>query len=439
MEAEDATHDAESRGPARDRGGTAPSFDRTPEGADAAAESQGAPPAAPADRIGLVRRDLGDGFEVLRTLGKGSGATVYLARDRVLDRPVAIKVMTAEAGRDEVLRKRFEREARAAASLSSHPRIVSVHSFGHLSDGSPYLVMQYVKGRTMAERVASEGEIPLNEGLRALRDAAEALTVAHARDIAHRDVRPGNILWDAEADHALLTDFGIAALLAPDGQETTRLTQTGQLLGDVRFLSPEQLLDQEITELVDIYALGVTAYHILAGEGPYQARSNTEMIQAHLKQEPRALKELRREVPETVSELFGRCLAREPNHRPAASVVLRALEDVLGSRTGAGVVPGDSEFALLIRKRVPQVVVVTAGLGYGFTEWVSTWIENDLVRGSAYTASLVLAATGVALSGIVAWFHGERGRQRAPAVEFVLLAVVAVTGLALASWVFLRG
>ncbi len=220
-----------------------------------------APPAAAGDdtqSLEALRAALGADFEIKQKLGRGSMATVYLAREKALGRLVAVKVLLAGRAGDEAARKRFEREAKAAATLS-RPNVVQVYRFGRLPDGTPYLVMRFVKGRTLEERLAAEGRLPAALARTVLFGVASALEAAHAQGIVHRDVRPANVLWDEEAQQALLADFGIAALLATGGEEVTKVTKTGQMIGNPKYMSPEQLLDQDLTELADMYAVGFSA------------------------------------------------------------------------------------------------------------------------------------------------------------------------------------
>lgn len=389
-----------------------------------------------------LKQALGADFDVVRTLGKGAVATVYLAKERALGRLVAIKVMNPGKVADETARLRFEREAKAAASLSEHPNVVAVHRFGRLPDETPYLVMKFVKGRTLEERLKAEGRLPVEQALSVLHGVASALELAHSRGIVHRDVRPGNVLWDEEQGKALLTDFGIAAILATSGEDVARLTQTGQLLGDPRYLSPEQLLDQDLTELADIYGLGIMGYELLTGEGPYEARSNTEWITAHLSKEPKDLKYLRPDIPQDVSSLLKRCLAREPNHRPSASDVSRTLRSGAPGAVPPGTVTSVEEpadFSTLVKKRVPQTVVIAAGAAGTFLVFVDMLADRGIISESFFRAVLALVVASVLGSTVVAWFHGEKGHQRAPFIEYVLLSLIVVGGLMGAVVAFLSG
>jgi len=302
-----------------------------------------------------------------------------------------------------------------------------VHVVGEAGSGAEALAM--------AERLKAEGQLPVAEALRVLAEVASALESAHAKGIVHRDVRPGNVLWDEERSHSRLTDFGIAAVVSHTGPETTRLTKTGQLLGDPRYLSPEQLLDQDVTELADVYMFGVMGYEILSGKGPYDARSPTEWITAHLNKEPRDLRELRPDAPAPVADLLRRCLAKKPNHRPSARDVVRVLG---GGEAAAGSARGRHEAAdlqTLINKRVPQIVLITAGGGVTLIGLADAL--EELLPADAKLLTVVFVVAAVVASAVVAWFHGEKGRQRAPAIEYVLLGLIAVGWLAVSVMVVL--
>lgn len=385
-----------------------------------------------------VRAALGADFEVLRSLGRGSAATVYLAKDRALGVPVAIKVMRRGKAADETARRRFEREARAAASLADHPNTVPVTRFGRLPDETPYLVMHYVHGRTLEERLAAEGHLSVAEATQILKEVASALALAHGKGIVHRDVRPANVLWDDEKGRARLTDFGIAAVISPTGSDVTRLTKTGQLLGDPTHLSPEQLLDEGVSELADMYLFGILGYELLAGRGPYDARTPTEWINAHLSREPRDLRELRDDVPPELAELLRRCLAKKPTHRPSAKDVLRALDAAGGAGTSGAVAATGAEHAAdgavrpddlaeLIQRRVPQIVLLTLTVGITLIGLADA-MEN-LLPPSTMLLTVIFVAAAVMASAVIAWFHGKKGAQRAPVIEYVLLVLIAVLWL----------
>lgn len=369
---------------------------------------------------------LGSAFDIKGQLGRGSTATVYKAWEPALERFVAIKVLHAKLVRDETARRRFERSAKAAAALN-HPHVARAYRLDRLPDETPYLVMRLVKGRTMEERLKAEGPLPPELAIPVLKDVAAALSAAHAHDIVHRDVRPANVLWDEENDSALLVDFGIAALLATTGEEATRITKTGQLVGDPKYLSPEQLQDQDPTVLVDVYGFGVMAYELLTGEGPYEARTNTELIKAHLHDEPKDLTKVRGDIDPNIANVLRRCLNRDPKHRPAASDVARALagewqlERPNGKR--GGLEAGG-------KRGVPQVIAggfVVAGFIVG---GVATLVEQyPNMPDWAFTEALATGGAILLGSAVVEWFHGPKGPQRGTVPEYVLLSVIVVAWL----------
>ena len=373
-------------------------------------------------------------YRITGHLGQGGMGVVYKAEHCFLDRVVAIKVLRQGKAEDETVRRRFEREARAAASISEHPDVVAVHRYGRLPDGTPFLVMRYVKGRTMEERLQAEGRLPLDHARQVLLSVASALAAAHEQGIVHRDVRPGNVLWDDDAQRGYLTDFGIAAVLATSGMDSSRITQTGQMVGDPRYLSPEQLQDRDLTEQSDIYGLGILGYELFTGEGPYQARSNADYIRAHLTQEPRGIRELRADVPADVADLLRRCMSKEPNHRPRAADVVRILQMGDGPPASEPASTTEGDLGELIKRRVPQLVLAVGAGGLTFVGLVLGL--GDFYGWPPVTVSLALVLTvaAVLVSIVASWFHGEPGRQRSTAVEILLYTAIVVVWLG-ASWI----
>ncbi len=398
-----------------------------PDGSDAGEDDRQA--------IADVQAAMGEDFEILRALGHGKVATVYLALDRALGVQVAVKVLRPGKAADETARRRFEREARAAASLGDHPNTVAVTRFGRLPDQTPYLVMQYVKGRTMGERLKAEGRLSVAEATSVLAEVASALVLAHSKGIVHRDIRPGNVLWDAEKERARLTDFGIAAVVDQTGPGSTRLTKTGELLGNPHYLSPEQLMDGEVTELTDIYLFGVLGYELFSGRGPYEARTPTEWIKAHLQQEPADLRTLRPDVPAPVAELLRRCLAREPRHRPSARDVARALQPESGT-PGAPPLDDPTDIQQLFKRRVPQIVLVVGGLGAGLIQLADAL--EDLLPPKSKLLTVIFVVAAILASAVLSWFHGERGKQKAPVIEYVLLGIITVAWIVVSVLAIMR-
>jgi serine/threonine-protein kinase len=229
-----------------------------------------------------LKTQLAPDFEVKRLIGTGSKASVYLAREAALKRLVAIKVLKPQLAADETARKRFEREAQSAAQIS-HPNVAKIYTVGRLEGDVPYLVMEYIDGRTLEEALKATGLLPVKDARRVIRDLAGALEAAHGKRIIHRDVRPANVLVENETKRVVLTDFGIAAILESGGSDVTRLTMEGQLLGEMRYMSPEQLQGERATEQADLYSLGILGFELLTGESPYRVNSDIELAAAHLR------------------------------------------------------------------------------------------------------------------------------------------------------------
>jgi serine/threonine protein kinase len=293
------------------------------------------PGAEGSDIRGLLEAGLSPHLEVVRRIGSGSVAEVYLARQRGLGRLVAVKVLSPDLAADPVAKARFEREAHAAASLS-HPHAVTVFRVGSLGDGVPYLVMQYVKGSTLEERLNAEGPLAVREARRILAEVAGAVAAAHRSGFVHRDIRPANVLWDREDNAAFLTDFGLAGILPEREGSLPRVTRKGEVVGDMTYLSPEQFQGEPPTEAGDIYALGIMGYEILTGFGPFQAKSLREMATAHMHWKPPVLTALRDDVDHGLADLLERCLAKEPGNRPSAAFLAKALQEGGDTKAATG-------------------------------------------------------------------------------------------------------
>jgi eukaryotic-like serine/threonine-protein kinase len=276
------------------------------------------------DPEATVLAELQPDLEVLRLLGSGDTANVYLAREPALQRLVAVKVLRSDVAADTVARQRFEREAQSAARIS-HPNVTAIYRVGRLAGDVPYMVMEYIDGRTVRDILESGTAFQYPEARKLLASVAAALCAAHERGIVHRDVRPGNVFVENRTARAVIGDFGIAALLESGAASAARLTAAGVKLGETRYMSPEQIRGEQVTEQSDVYAFGILAYEVLSGRGPYDAKGEAQMIAAHLQREPLKLRDLRGDVDASVAALIERCLAKDPNRRPRAQEIAGAL------------------------------------------------------------------------------------------------------------------
>ena len=261
-------------------------------------------------------------YRIIRLLGRGGMGAVYLARDLTLDREVAIKVMKTAGDREEIY-GRLRREAKAAARLS-HPNIVPLHAFGDV-EGTPYVVMGYVRGEPLAARLRRDGRLPEEDARRILAEVADALDHAHRQGIVHRDIKPDNVLLDDESGRALLTDFGVAKALG--GRDT--LTAAGHVVGTPHYMSPEQASGRgDVDGRTDVYSLGVMAYAMLSGRLPFEGATAGDVLAQQLTQAPPPLRSLVDTLSDSTVQAVDRCLAKDPAKRwPDA----RSLKLVLGA------------------------------------------------------------------------------------------------------------
>ncbi len=271
-----------------------------------------------------VRRELSSDLEIVRRLGGGPLSTVYLAREPALQRLVAVKVLHRRATRRTKSMARFRREARALARVS-HPNVVSIFRVGDLASEIPYLVMQYIRGSDLAGQLLEKGRLEVEESCSVLAAVGGALAAVHAHGIVHRDVRPESILCEQPGGRVLLADFGLAAFLATADEAADRITTAGHIVTDLHYSAPEFLVGEEPTSASDVYALGVLAYHVLTGDGPYDAPTATARVRAHLRESPVRLWSRDVEAPIALQELLDACLAKAPADRPASSGLAEAF------------------------------------------------------------------------------------------------------------------
>ncbi|WP_433791968.1 protein kinase domain-containing protein [Actinoplanes sp. CA-252034] len=265
-----------------------------------------------------AERKLGGRYRLQNELGRGGMAVVWRALDEVLDRPVAVKVLAGRYAGDDRFRARILHEARTAATLS-HPNIAQIYDFGECGeDGNPvpYVVMELINGLTLQERI-TRGPIPPRTVFRICGEVATALAVAHADGLVHRDIKLANIMVTPAG--AKVVDFGIAAVAGPATPEDV-------LLGTPAYLAPERLTGGAIEPASDVYALGVLLYRLLAGVAPWSVETTTQMLKAHVYQEPIPLAP-QTGVPAEIIDMVTRCLAKDPAARPDAAEVADLLGD----------------------------------------------------------------------------------------------------------------
>ncbi len=266
---------------------------------------------------------LADQFELVRPLGAGGMGAVWLVRDRMLDRLVALKVLLAARAGDAE-RERFLREARTAAKLE-HPNIVPIFRADE-TDGAVWFSMGFVDGESLGDRLRDRGKLPATEVVRSLREASWALAYAHARGVVHRDVKPDNLMIDRESGRTLVTDFGIARDLS---SAKSRLTLDGNVLGTVHYMSPEQCAGEPLDGRSDVYALGVVGFQALSGTLPFDGSPQSVLV-AHVTKQAPSLRAVAPQVPAALAAVVDRCLAKSPADRyETAESLASALEQAM--------------------------------------------------------------------------------------------------------------
>ncbi|GAC1648884.1 MAG: hypothetical protein NVS4B3_05100 [Gemmatimonadaceae bacterium] len=320
---------------------------------------------------------LGTGYIIERELGGGGMSRVFLATETALSRQVVVKVLPSEAAASVSI-ERFKREILLAAQLQ-HPHIVPMLTAGEI-DGLPWFTMPYVAGESLRVRLARQGELPVAEGMRVLREIASALAYAHEHSIVHRDIKPDNVLLSGGA--AMVTDFGVAkALSSSSNAEQGSVTSLGVALGTPAYMSPEQAsADPTLDHRADVYTFGVLAYETLTGQTPFSGRTPQGLLAAHVAEAPEPVQRRRPSLPAGLAALVMRCLEKRPADRPqsAAEIVhaLDALTTPSGGMAPASAVRPVSDAAHATRPRpwhrralIGTAVTAVTLIGAGLFAW----------------------------------------------------------------------
>jgi predicted Ser/Thr protein kinase len=382
----------------------------------------------------LVEATHGD-YQILQEVGRGGMAVVYRATEIHLARTVAIKVLPPELTFARGATERFRREARTAAALD-HPGIIPIYRIS--SQGKLFwYTMRYLEGRSLAELLHEKGRLGVSEAAAILDQVASALDYAHQRGVVHRDIKPGNVMLEAQG-RVIVTDFGIAKELSGSG-----LTGSGAILGTPYYMSPEQCRGGELTGAADQYSLGVMTFQVLSGHLPFEADSAIDVIHKHVTEAPPPLDSVVPGLPRHVTEAVGRALAKKPGDRfPTVVAFANALrqapsdETLIMSRRAvreSGAVPD----LLPWPRRRTAIVAAVALVAAGVVAVLPRWRQGDApalpaseqaVPGPAVGEPGPAAATGAATPEGTAAAGGEsattpQGGSTAPAMGFVRLRV----------------
>ena len=351
----------------------------------------------------MAERIFSGRYRVVRHLARGGMAEVYLGRDELLDRPVAIKVLVPELAADESFVERFRREARAAAGLNHH-NIVSVYDFGE-DDGAWFIVMEYVDGQTLRDIIRSGGPMDPAEAIQVGAEIAAALGAAHAQGIVHRDVKPANVLIAGPT--VKVTDFGIArAANAVQG-----LTMPGTVIGTATYLSPEQAQGRAIDGRSDLYSLGMVLYEMLTGKAPFAGDNPIAVATKQMTETPAPPSSVNPRVPRALDSVVMRAMSLKPDDRPPTAEDMRV--ELLASAPAAG----DPDATVAIASPVPDLDATAVARSRSSTTVLPPVARETPPRGpgpdvyrrrrAAVIAALVLVA--VAAIALFALMAGDDG------------------------------
>ena len=348
-----------------------------------------------------LQQSLGDAYRLERELGGGGMSRVFLALETALGRQVVVKVLLPELAAS-VSVDRFRREIQLAAQLS-HPHIVPLLAAGDAS-GLPWFTMPYVTGESLRNRLLRDGELPIIDTIRILRDVASALAYAHAQAVVHRDIKPDNVLLSHGV--AVVTDFGVAkALTASTDQMHSGLTSMGVTLGTPAYMAPEQATaDPGLDHRVDIYAYGIMAYEMLTGQTPFHGRSPHAMLGAQLAAIPEPVTSRRPGIPPLLAHVVMKCLEKRPADRPQTASDLIATIDMLTTPSG-GTVP-----LRAVPSGAVETVRVEAQGRTGAGAQVASGTETPSRGGAEATWRRVGVPVGALLvaAGAVVWAVGHK-------------------------------
>jgi serine/threonine protein kinase len=375
-------------------------------------------------------------YEILGRLGAGGMGEVYRAHDTRLDRTVAIKVLAHHLTRDPDMRRRFEREARAVASLS-HPHICHLNDIGQ-HEGTDFLVMEYLEGETLAHRLTRPGgshapPLPIDEVLRYAVEMAEALSEAHRRGIVHRDLKPGNVIITKSG--VKLLDFGLAKLLPagvgsaaalstmPHRQQP--LTDKGTIVGTWQYMAPEQLEGKEADARSDIFAFGAVVYEMATGRKAFEGESHASLIAAILEREPPPILERQPVAPPALDRVVRKCLAKSPDARWQTA---RDLAD---------------ELKWIAEQRLPTSTISSAGLRISTSSrWTCSascrtrsrsWPATSAAAPSSWTCRARSAPRSISTSSIRACSRSDRPCRSSSRTRCSATPLLAHTGRRYAS------
>ena len=335
---------------------------------------------------------INDRYEIIKTIGEGGMANVYLANDTILDRKVAIKVLRGDLSNDEKFIRRFQREALSVSNLS-HPNIVEVYDVGE-EDGQYYIVMEYIEGKTLKQLLKKRETLTLPEVIDIMLQLTDGLAHAHESYIIHRDIKPQNIMI---LDNGLvkITDFGIAMAL-----NTTQLTQTNSVMGSVHYLPPEQANGKSATVKSDIYSLGILMYELITGSVPFKGDNAVEIALKHMKEKIPSIRKQNPTIPQSVENIVIKATAKNPRNRYDSVKEMHDDLEVCMEKENAKKVTfeypeNDIDDSEPITKKKEKNKIEKPNVEY--TEKKEESIEEDILETPKKRNTVILLLTGIVL------------------------------------------
>ena len=332
---------------------------------------------------------INDRYQIIKSIGEGGMANVYLAYDTILDRNVAVKVLRGDLATDEKFVRRFQREALSASSLS-HPNIVEVYDVGE-DNGQYYIVMEYIEGCQLKQLLKKRGRLTLSEVIDIMLQITDGLSVAHDAYIIHRDIKPQNIMI-LDSGLVKITDFGIAMAM-----NSTQLTQTNSVMGSVHYLPPEQANGKGSTLQSDIYSMGILMYELLTGELPYKGDNAVEIALKHLKEKIPIVRDKYPEIPQSVENIIIKATAKNPKNRYAdarsMNEDLRTCLDDSRANEAKIVLP----YPEFDEDRKPKNTAKTATKSEGIVKEIKTEEVENTKRDNKVLITLFAVFTGIVL------------------------------------------
>jgi serine/threonine-protein kinase len=334
----------------------------------------------------LIGTTIAGRYVIERVIGEGGMATVYGATHKLVDRPCAVKVMNAQMATDATVRERFRREAKSAQSIA-HPNVIEIFDQGETADGTPYIVMELLTGKMLAEIIEKSGRLAMQRAIPVMIQVARGIARAHDLGVVHRDLKPENIFVSARPDGSDLVkilDFGIAR-----SRGDSRLTNAGELFGTPQYLAPERIVGGEAGPSVDLYALGVIFFEMTTGRLPFEANDPTTFLVKHMKERPPKARSLEPRIPEKLDALVTSLLEKDPKARPVDAHRIEQDLVVLAQSLGIAV-PVEPEEDPASSRPTPQPLPAV-----GLQQWGKrvTVFEQMLARAQAAPARKELEKT----------------------------------------------